>query len=410
MTEAASGPVSAALETLGAPARHRVLVIAPEPFYSDRGTPIATRHLLEALSELGYETDVLTYPTGRPLDIPGVRYFRLPNPLRLKVVPIGFSLRKCWLDLFLFPALSRRLRESDYSCIHALEESAFVAALVAGRTGVPVIYDMQSSLAEQMISITPFRNPIARGLVARCERWLFEHVDLIMTSVGLAVRVRKASPTARVREWRYPGIAQEVLPSDVDELREKLAIDSTAPIVLYAGTFQHYQGLSELLEAMPAVLEAVPGAVLLLVGAENGSHDRAVRRLARRLPECAVRVLERQPREAIPRFMALADVVVSPRVYGENLPIKVLEYLAAGRAIVATAIPAHRTLLDDDRALLVEPTADALAAGISSLLLDDERRGDFERKAREYAEKHLDWLGFVHSVGEIFSKLEPDGR
>lgn len=392
------------------PIGRRILVVAPQPFYSDRGTPIATRHLLEALSELGYEIDVLTYPLGRSLDIPGVRLIRIPNPTRIRSVPIGFSIRKCWLDLFFFAGIARCLRENTYTCVSALEEAAFVAALVAPRFGVPVIYDMQCSLAEQMAHVPPFGTTIGTSFLNRCEQWLLDQVDLTMTSAGLAERVRRASPEARVHEWRYPGITERVSERDVGQLRKELALNGAGPVILYSGSFKNYQGVTELLSAFPAVLESVPTAILLLVGAEDGADDDHVRRLSRHMPAASLRVLERQPHESMPGFLALADVVVSPRLYGENLPIKVLEYLACGQAIVATSIPAHRTVLDDDRAVLVEPRASALASGITSLLKDDERRAELKRNARAFAEKQLDWLGFVHSVGEAFREVCGDER
>ncbi|HTK41735.1 MAG TPA: hypothetical protein VL287_09085, partial [Gemmatimonadales bacterium] len=60
-----------------APGRERrVLVVAPEPFYEDRGTPIAIRSVLAALSELHYEVDLLTYPVGQAVSIPGLQVIR----------------------------------------------------------------------------------------------------------------------------------------------------------------------------------------------------------------------------------------------------------------------------------------------------------------------------------------------
>jgi glycosyltransferase involved in cell wall biosynthesis len=386
-----------------------MLVIAPQPFFTDRGTPIATRHFLEALGELGYAADVLTYPMGQPLEVPGVRLIRIANPLRIRSVPIGFSWRKCWLDLFFFRELQRCLRENDYACVCAIEESAFIAALVAPRHGVPVVYDMQSSLPEQMCQLFPFRNSPSRWVLERFERWLVGHVDLVMTSAGLAERVRGVNRNVRVREWRYPAIEGEVQPRRVEELRARLGLDGE-PIILYSGSFKQYQGLMNLLEAMPGLLERVPKAVLLLVGAEKGADDEEVRKLARRLPASSLRILERQPHETMPAYLKLADVVVSPRLYGGNLPLKVMEYLAAGRAIVATSIPAHRTVLDHDRALLVEPNADALEVGIASLLLDERRRKELERSARRFAETHLGWMGFVHGVREFLEDVGARAR
>src|SRR5688500_4447181 len=100
----------------------RILVLAPQPFYQDRGTPIALRHVLEALSLLEYEADVLTFPVGVDVALPGVRLLRLKNRFRIRHVPIGFSIRKLILDLELAIALRRLLQRSaaDYMAIHAV--------------------------------------------------------------------------------------------------------------------------------------------------------------------------------------------------------------------------------------------------------------------------------------------------
>lgn len=388
-----------------------ILVVAPQPFYSDRGTPIATRHLLEALTQLGYRVDVITYPMGKTIDLPGVRYFRVANPLGLKNVPIGFSLRKVFLDCFILFVLRRRLREDEYACVHAVEEAGFLAVFAARAFGTPVVYDMQSSLAEQMAQYPLLRNRLARRWLESCERWLVRRADFTITSAGLGARAQAAAPRARVREWHYPSQITEVDERQVDAARAALGIGREQRVVLYTGNFEEYQGLTNLVEAMPCVLQRVPQTVLVLVGAERADASSAVRkRLAELTHPAAYRILERQPRDAIPGYLALADVVVSPRVFGSNLPIKLLEYLAAGRAIVATAIPAHLAVLNDERALLVESKSAALGWAILELLENPERARRLQDAARSFAECHLDWLGFVHSVGELFSEVHAYGR
>jgi glycosyltransferase involved in cell wall biosynthesis len=388
----------------------RVLVVAPQPFYTDRGTPIATRYLIEALLTLGYQVDVLTYPMGESLDIAGVDVSRLPNPLKISRVPIGFSWRKCWLDAFLFSGITSALRAREYSCVTAVEEAAFVAALVAPRYGVPVLYDMQSSLAEQLGHMAPFQNGVGRTFVDGCERWLLDHVDLVMTSAGLAERVRKASPRAVVREWRYPGMEESATSAEIDRLRTDLDLGGAGPVIVYGGNFAEYQGLAPLIEATSTVLLSFPDAVLVLVGAGCERELKEVRRLTACLPDGSTRVLKRQTRTSMRLYYGLADVLVSPRQFGENLPLKVLDYMVAGGPIVATDIPAHRTVLEEDRAALVGIDGPALASGILALLRDDERRRRVGQNARAFAREKLGWLRYVQSVGEAFHLLVGDAR
>ncbi|MGH7719602.1 MAG: glycosyltransferase, partial [Gemmatimonadaceae bacterium] len=143
-----------------APNAPRVLVVAPQPFYEDRGTPIATRQLMQAFSHLGYGVDLVTYPIGRSIDIPGVTYHRAANPLRIARVPIGFSMRKIALDAMLIGTLHERLRARRYAFIHAVEEAAFPAVVLGRRYGIPVVYDMQSSLPEQLMKHAPLRGAL----------------------------------------------------------------------------------------------------------------------------------------------------------------------------------------------------------------------------------------------------------
>src|SRR4029450_4785693 len=92
----------------------RVLLVAPQPFYQDRGTPIAVRQVLEALSQLGYKVDLLTYPVGADIQAPGLRLMRVANQFGIKNVPVGLSLQKLLLDIPLSFGIQRQLRQGGY--------------------------------------------------------------------------------------------------------------------------------------------------------------------------------------------------------------------------------------------------------------------------------------------------------
>lgn len=385
-----------------------VLVVAPQPFYEDRGTPIAVLQVVQALSELGYRVDLLTFPTGHepPAPVPGLRVHYAANPLRFRRVPIGLSGRKLLLDITLAWRLWRLSRERAYHCVHALEEAAFPAIMIGRRSGAPVIYDMQSSMPEQLASMPLFRwSPIARILAAG-ERWLVRRASYVVTSGGLAPRVRQAAPAARVREWRYSSPVREVSRGEVQALRAELGIGPDTPMVVYSGTFEPYQGLPELMAAIPRVLEAHPHTVFVLVGGRNDQAAALASESAELLRRGSVRIVRRQPRDRMPAFLAAADVLVSSRAFGANLPLKVFDYLAAGRPIVATDIPAHRAALDDGCAVLVPPTAAALAEGISRVLSDPAEAARLAAAASRYADEHLTWRSFVDSVGELYAEVE----
>jgi glycosyltransferase involved in cell wall biosynthesis len=361
--------------------------------------------VVEGLSQLGYSVDLLTYPVGSDIQVPGVRLFRSLNPLRFRNVPVGLSLKKILLDVPLTFQLAARLRNTAYTCIHAVEEAAFPAVLLGRHHKVPVIYDMQSSLSEQLATSPGLRATPQRRVLESLEGWLLSRADMIVSSAGLASRVREIAPQANLREWHYPSVMVPAAKGDSDRLRRGLAIPPGAPIVLYGGTFESYQGLKQLIQAIPLVRAQVPDATFVLVGAENGSGTAVRAQGAALLESGALRIIDRQPRHQIPGYLGLADILVSPRSYGGNLPLKVFDYLAAGRPIVATDIPTHRTVLTEDRAVLVAPQTEDIARGIVSLLRDPERAERLARAARLYAEEHLGWAKFVDSLGAMYEDL-----
>ncbi len=108
----------------------------------------------------------------------------------------------------------------------------------------------------------------------------------------------------------------------------------------------------------------LPNAQFLFMGGEPAEIEALKRRAVEGGGRCVF--AGKRPPSELPAFLALADVLVSPRIQGENTPFKVYTYLASGKPLVATRIPTHTQLLDDSLAFLVEPTAEGLAAGIQS--------------------------------------------
>lgn len=383
-----------------APVERRVLIIAPQPFFEVRGTPIAISQVITALLELGYGVDLVTYPIGETLDRPGLRYFRGANPFGFRFVPIGLSLRKVILDLALIPQIVRRLRHA-YSYIHAVEEAAFIAALVTPKSGPPILYDMQSAIPEQLATLPGGGNRLVQGLLRRAESWMIERSTVVGASKGLGGRVA----TRPVREWQF---ASDVGPSSAtgpDAAKRRLGLFGR-PLVVYAGSFAPYQGIPMLIDAIPLVIEREPDTQFLVAGGRPSEVEETERKVAAMGLSGSVTVLPQQPRSTVAGYLAAADVLVSPRVHGDNLPLKVFDYLATGRAVVATDLPCHRAVLDETTSALVHPSPHGLAEAILELLGDDERRSRMAAAARTYAAEELGWGTFVNNIQELLGLLE----
>jgi glycosyltransferase involved in cell wall biosynthesis len=344
----------------------RILFLAPQPFFEVRGTPLAVLHMTRALAALGHEVDLLTFPQGDPAPAAGIRHLR---SLRLPVgrVKAGPSFAKMALDVpFLIEAVFR-LAFGGYDVVHAVEEAAHLVAPFARLLRVPLVMDVDSSIPDQLrYSGFAGRGPIL-WLAEALERHALRHSAAAVTvCASLTEGVRSRAPRVPVFQVEDPPLAdrnEPPSPEAVLALRRSLAL-SPSPVILYSGNFEPYQGVELLIEAAALV----PGAQLLVMGGEPADIER-MREHARSvgsLERCAFS--GKRPPTELPVFLALADVLASPRVKGENTPFKIYTYLASGKPIVATRIATHTQLLDDSTAFLVEPAAAAFAAGLRQAL------------------------------------------
>jgi len=388
----------------------RVLLIAPQPFYEDRGTPIAIHHVAHALVQRGWLVDILTYAVGRDVVSPEIRIIRFGTWFRFKTVPIGLSLKKVLLDTAMPWAIWKQLGRNKYDCLHAVEEAVYPALIFGRMADIPVIYDMQSSIAEQL-SLHPLLRFLRPG---RLLRWIERHActraATVVCSAGLARKYSQNLGASVAREWTFPGSGEQVASEDRLTHRLELGIPESRQIVMYAGNFERYQGISTLLAAVPLVLAACPETVFVLIGAGPGDMRRFSSQYARLIEQEKLILMPRQSRERVRQLLSIADVAVSPRASGSNFPLKVFDYLAAGLPVVASDIPAHRGPADS-ALILVPPTPLGIADGILSLLQNPQLAEMCRRDALEMGAKHLAWPVFCDQVVTVYeaalAKAEP---
>jgi glycosyltransferase involved in cell wall biosynthesis len=322
--------------------------------------------------------------------------------LRFKRVRIGFSLRKVVLDVCMLFTLRRLLRGPRYDAVHVVEELAFVVVPLCRRRGIPVIYDMQSSLPDQLRTHAFFRLRWVNAVARRMERWLLQRADSIICSAGLLDYVRSTVPSAKVAEWRFAG---ELRLADSDtsiRLRQQLELAPGARAILYSGTFEPYQGLDLLLGAIETVVQRIPEAVFIVIGAtpDDALHEQPI--AADWVRRGRLHILPRQPRGAIPAYLAMAEVLVSPRAYGDNVPLKIFDYMVSGKPIVATDLKAHRGILNEHTALLVEIRAEAIAAAIVRVMEDRKLADELSRAALQEAARYPGTESFMDLVNTLY--------
>ena len=380
----------------------RALIVAPQPFFTPRGTPFSVYYRTLVCSEFGLRMDVLTYGEGQDPDLPGVTVRRIPRFRFLGPIPIGPSLHKLFLDVFIALWMFALLCRRRYAFVHAHEEAVFLAVVFRPLFRFKLIYDMHSSLPQQLRNFQFTKRRWLIRMFERLEDLSLRRADVVITicpDLAEYVVPRLKDPTRHVliensifEPVRLKGADAEPPPPAPD-------LPPGRKAVVYAGTFEPYQGLSLLLEAFVQVRREEPAAFLVLVGGAPAQVEQYRAEAARLgLSDADCRILPRAPQAAARAWTQAAHAQVSPRVSGTNTPLKIYEQLASGVPLVATRIHSHTQVLDDSVAYLAEPEAEAFAAALLAALRDGRegnpraaaaRRRYDERYARPVYERKL---------------------
>jgi glycosyltransferase involved in cell wall biosynthesis len=384
-----------------------ILMIAPEPFFEPRGTPFSEFHRIRALLELGHTVDLVTYPFGRDVSMPGLRIVRCLRPPFITRVKIGPSAAKLPLDLALAVTAVRQALRQRYDAVHSHEEGSAIGVALAAMFGLPHLYDMHSSLPQQLANFAFSRSRLLRAVFVRLERIVIRRSRVIIVICQhLQDTVRAIEPTARtVLIENAPGAGDGPAAGAGTAVRAGLGLAADTPVVLYTGTFEAYQGLDLLLASAGHVAGHAPEARFVLVGGDP-SQIAKVRALAG-ATGVAERVLfvGERPAEEIPAYLDAATVLVSPRSAGTNTPLKIYQYLRAGRPIVATRLLTHTQVLDDEVAILTEPTAEGFAEGILRALRDPALARGVGERARLLAETKYSYDAYLDRTREACTAL-----
>jgi glycosyltransferase involved in cell wall biosynthesis len=363
----------------------RILLLAPHPFFQARGTPIAVKTVLEFLSDRGDTVDVLTYAEGSDVSIPNCTVYRIPRVPGLQGIRPGFSYKKVLSDVLMIGSCLRLVRRNRYDLIHAVEESAFIAAAMRSLSGVPYVYDMDSSLAEQLVDAYPPLR-LALPLLRRMEALAIRRSSGVLT-VCAALQDVALSHDPEQFVGRVEDTTLLVGPKPAAGNGRGLPPTEEGPVAMYVGNLETYQGIDLLLEGFRHTLGRVPQAKLVIVGGRD-ADIACYRGRAQRLGiERSVIFAGPRPIGMLPELLRQADVLVSPRLKGLNTPMKIYSYLDSGSAVLATRLRTHTQVLDDGMAYLVDPEPVALGRGLAELMADPELRARLASSAKAYIQR-----------------------
>ncbi|MHC4711006.1 MAG: glycosyltransferase family 4 protein [Planctomycetota bacterium] len=380
----------------------RIAMVAACPFPYGRGTPIRIHRLAEALSQRGHEVHVVTYHIGDPAVPEGVEVHRIrdlrwyrhyePGPTHAKLLI---------LDPLLVRALRRLLRSHDIDIIHAHHYEGLLVAGLGGASHSPVIYDAHTTL-ESELHYYPL------GLPKRTCRSLGRMLDRRLPR--RASHVIAVSEEIRSRLLELTGLSEDridVIPNGVEShLFDVIEPDRRKPgegrIVGFAGNLAPHQGIEYLLAAFGKVRRRWNDVRLHIVSSSDFAPYEG---LARELGIEDAIDLKQVPFRELPDRLAAADVLVNPRIEATGLPMKLLNYMAAGRPIVS--FEGSAVHLEDGRTALTAENgnSDALADAILRLLEDDDLAARLSGEAKRKAREEFDWTIRAAQVEAVYERV-----
>jgi len=337
-------------------------MLAPQPCYIDRGTPIAVDMTLATLSEAGYEVDLLTFPGGEDRHYPGLRTFRVTDRFSKTPARPGLSAYKLLLDILMLGKAIKLAAKNRYTLVHAVEESSFIALVLRVLFRIPYLSDMDSRMTTQITDrfhwLKPFDKllwaieslPIrfARGVVTMC--------DSLRDQVS-SVRQNNIFVVKDVSLLDYYSSPELQLPPQLAEIRAR-----HETLLMYIGNLESYQGIDLLLEAF-----SHPRS-------DNSDSDTP-------------------------------DLLVSPRIQGTNTPLKIYSYLDSGVPVICTNLQTHTQVVDSTQAKLCAATPAAMAGAITELINDPEQRARLAQNAKQLVNEQHSVAVFRRQMLDVYCQL-----
>jgi glycosyltransferase involved in cell wall biosynthesis len=368
----------------------RILFLASDPGLGPEvpfGDSIRVALLIDAFRELGHEVEIRwsgPAPKPGPVALPPSR--PLPEGAR--------QLLRDVRELRRSRRFRRRLNDVGRPDL-VFEFAAYLAPVglsLAKRLGVPYVVEVEGPLADLRYERgTRGLRPVGDALE---RRRLAGAAALVTISAAMSRQLVRAGAAAD-RTFTVPNVVDaERFRSDPDAraaIRRRLGIDDRI-VVGFHGVFSPWYGLDVLVDALAAA--AAPRLALLLVG--DGVERKRVERLVREHGvEESVTITGFVPHSEVPAYVDAFDVAVVPDHVWWTSPLKLFEYGAMGKPVVAARVPSVEAVAGDDEVLFVEPRSVAeIAAAVKTLADDAARRAELgrrwsERVAAEYGRPQL---------------------
>ncbi len=383
----------------------RVLMIAPTPYFADRGCHVRIYEEARALTERGHEVCIATYHLGR--DIPGVRVIRIPAIPWYNKLEAGPSWHKPYLDMLLLGTVLAEIRSFRPHLLHAhLHEGVLIGSVATLLHPIPLLFDYQGSLTGESLNHGFFgASSLLVKLFRALERFIDRRADHIITS--------SASGKAElITEWGIPeprvdslidGVDTEVFrPLSRSEARRELGIPAEVTLVVYLGLFNRYQGVDLLLDVIARIKQTAPEIHFLLMGFPDQQYRLKAEELG---ISGMITFTGRVPYERAPLYLSAGDLAVSPKLATTEANGKLFNYMACGLPTVAFDSPINREILGDDGIYVEHGNGAAFADAILTAIGNGSMLASLSGKSRTRAIDVHSWESRSRQLDTVYRRL-----
>lgn len=373
---------------------------------SNGGDAVHVLETVQALRSLGHEVDLVSGADLRFTDQAKHAYRRARQLLPRLDLRVGQELYEVLYDWRVGSRLEKRLSLGRFDAVYERYSLFHRCGVRAGRChGLPVILEVNGT-AREMAEYFGLR---LKEWALRIERSAWAMADAIVV-VSEALRNELA-------EAGIPREKIEILPNGVNETMFSRHLDGEgvrrryglghAPVVGFVGSFAPWHDLATLIQAFELVCQQ-HDAQLLIIG-DGDSRPSLEQEVRQRGLESRVTFVGSLPHHLVPEHLAAMDVAVAPYPRIERFhfsPMKVFEYMAAGRAVVTVALgELNRLMSGGERALFYEPgNAASLGQAIAVLLANHALRSQLGLMGREWVLRERSWSGNARRIVEIFQR------
>lgn len=395
----------------------RILHVLDHSLPAHSGYTFRTRALMKAQALKGWQVAGVTgvrhpEPGADGETVDGLTFYRTPP-----IAPARSPIRE-WREI---GALAARIEalvkdwQPDLLHAHSPVLDAMAALRVGKRLCIPVVYEIRAFWEDAAVGNGTGREGSAKYFLTRqLETHAVKSADAVaVICEGLRgdLIARGVDPAKIVVSPNGVDLDLFGDPPPRDAmLAKQLGLNDGDAVIGFIGSYYDYEGIDDLIAAMPALVAAKPAAQLLLVG--GGPMEAALKAQAAASPAAnRIHFVGRVPHDQVERYYSLIDILAYPRkkmrLTELVTPLKPLEAMAQGKLVAASDVGGHRELIEDGvtGTLFAPDDPAAIAAALAELLAKREMWSERRRTARIFVEKHRNWSSNILRYEPVYQRL-----